>query len=404
MWTALLLVLAGGIGQDPAPSDEVERLYRAATTGRSVVRPQAARRLVELGGPGEARLEEAVVEVGLAQLGPPIIEALGGATSSVLREALWTAVREPRFPWTPSAARALAESPSATELEGFLALRTSPLGEVRTAVVVALTGLDHPSKELDRFLLDVDERVRSAAAEALAARGEGAGFWYLVRELQRTDHFFERPTGQAARGRAARALVRLGMDLHGLAAIAEPGTEGAVRARKLIEEELVARFGSCPEWPLWVQPGQATPDVVLGLELRSCTEGEMWLRWTAADQLLVGLGRPAILQLSAGTTDALLKALGEGLDQVGDKRLFGVPGCDMEQLLVRRGSQARTENLLLVKGPDPVPGLRPEPLQSAWAAMVRSLPEATEADPRLAELPQRVARILAALGGPVGPR
>ena len=83
--------------------------------------------------------------------------------------------------------------------------------------------------------------------------------------------------------------------------------------------------------------------------------------------------------------------------------MYGTPGCDLEQLLVRGAS---SETLLLVKGPEPVAGLRPEALQPAWRALVESLPTASPeapADPRLIELRERALRILASLGGPVAP-
>ncbi len=396
-----------GAGAPPprqAPDDEVERLFRAATQGRAVVRPQAARRLVKLGARGEARLlEEAGPDgVGLAALGPPILEALGAARSAELRALLWSTLQQADFPWRPSSARALAERPKASEAARFVPLLSDALGEVRAAAAEGLMRSHGPLPPLRQALEDEDERVRRAAAVALVRAGDRRPLWLLAEELVREDRWFERPSGQAARILAARALERLGVDLHDLDPSAEPATPASRAAHAALAADLTAELGPRPVLLPQQRAGSSRP-ARLGLELRSCREGELWLRWTAGDQLLVGQGNPVALDLPAGTTARLEELLANGLEAIGTQRMFGTPGCDLEQLLLRG---ARSETLLLVKGPEPVPGLRPEALSRAWSALAASLPEETGldgTDPRLQDLRARALRILASLGGPVEP-
>ena len=385
-----------------AQDEEVERLFRAATQGRAVVRPQAARRLVELGPRGEARLREAAGPdgAGLPALGPPILEALGAARSAELRALLWETLQQPDFPWRPSSARALAERPAPAEAAAFEPLLRDALAEVRAAAAEGLMRSHGPLPPLRRALLDEDERVRRAAAVALVRAGDRRPLWLLAEELVREDRWFERPTGQAARILAARALEGLGVDLHGLDPNAEPSSPASREAHAALVADLEAELGPRPELLPQQRAGSSRP-ARLGLELRSCREGELWLRWTAQDQLLVGQGNPVTLDLPAGTTARLEELLVSALEEVGTQRMFGTPGCDLEQLLLRG---ERSETLLLVKGPEPVPGLRPAALAQAWSALAASLPrevEPSQDDPRLRDLRARALRILASLGGPV---
>ena len=384
--------------------EEIERLMRAATTGRAVVRPQAARRLVELGPRGEERLlaELQPDGMGLAALGPPILEALGIARDPRLRAALWESLGDADFPWRPSSARAIAERPSPAEARRFVPLLDDVLGEVRTAAAEGLMRSHGPLPPLRAVLADEDERVRRAAAVALVRAGDRRPLWLLFEELARVDQWFERRSGQAARILAARALESLGVELHGLDPLEEPDASSAVAARSAIEADLTAMLGPRPELLPQQRAGRTAP-ARIGLELRSCREGELWLRWGADDQLIVGQGNPAVVPLPPGTTARLEDLLTAGLAAAGPRRMYGTPGCDLEQLLVRGAS---SETLLLVKGPEPVAGLRPEALQPAWRALVESLPTASPeapADPRLIELRERALRILASLGGPVAP-
>jgi hypothetical protein len=53
----------------------------------------------------------------------------------------------------------------------------------------------------------------------------------------------------------------------------------------------------------------------------------------------------------------------------------------------------------MMKGPEPVPDLRPAALDPLAVQLVRTLPDAASDDPRLDRLRSRVAATLVAVGG-----
>jgi hypothetical protein len=129
----------------------------------------------------------------------------------------------------------------------------------------------------------------------------------------------------------------------------------------------------------------------------------VFLRWTANDLLLVGQGNPARVVLPEGTVQALLSSTAEARAGLGDKRLFGSPGCDMEQFHVRSGRFSSPTQWIVSCGPDPVPDLRPADLNSLGRALLAAIPQipASEVatDARLAQLRERTRAALQAIGG-----
>ena len=129
----------------------------------------------------------------------------------------------------------------------------------------------------------------------------------------------------------------------------------------------------------------------------------VFLRWTANDLLLVGQGNPARVALPEGTVRALLNATAEARTGLADKRLFGTPGCDMEQFHVRSGKAASATQWIVSCGPDPIPDLRPADLNSLGRALLASIPQVpadeVAADTRLAQLRERTRAALQAIGG-----
>lgn len=402
---SLTLTLVGVIGsglsaQDKDKDKEIERLFAAALNGRVVIRPQAANRLVALGEEGEARILKELGKdgLGLAAMGPAIIEAIGLCQSNELRGALWPALSDGDFPWRPSVARALAEQPRDTETAAFQLHLDDPLAEVRAAMTRCFGQAEGSLDVLEKKLLDEDDRVRQAAALALLDRGQEDVLWYLLEELKREDKYFERPTGTAARITVSRALSKRGLDLNGYDGRKEPTTPANAEAIDQLEKSLK---GEPPPMTSWQTAGGPISLERIGLELRSCRAGEFFLRWTDDDHLLVGQGNPAVVVLPPGTTRKLVRGLAAGYDGLEGKRFFGAPGCDLEQVLLRRTPSSKSEALVIAKGPAFVPDLRPTPLTEGYAPLIATLPDGESTDPRLQHLLRRVRTALAVLGGSV---
>ncbi len=403
-------LLAAVIGAQEAAQEESEldRLMRAATQGRAVVRPQAARRLVRLWTGGDEQERAAIVErlvreagstpAELAALGSGLVEVLGEFGDERLRDALWEALDDRDFPWRPYSARALGTTARADEEQRYAHLLDDPIAPVRAA---ALTGLDTLAARTRAALVrarleDQDDRVRRAAADLLVDWGQPDALWWLLEELAREDSFFGRPTGEQARYQAAQLLTEHLGELGDLDPSQGPAANRAALAAlgRRIEE----RAGPRPELPPVARAGERPPPEVIGLELRSCRRGEYFLRWTRDDRLLVGMGRPAVVPLPAGTVAALVE---DGTEDIADlkRRFFGSPGCDVEQFHWQPGEDPMV--WLVSKGPEAVEDLRPAELGELYARLVATLPDDPADDPRLDRLRSRTLAALEAIGGPL---
>lgn len=418
---ALLAVLAipvlVGLGlsnQDASQESELDRLLRAARTGRTVIRPQAARRIVRLwkgSDSGErevitARLlaESGETTASLAQLGSAMIEVLGAFADADLRTRLWAAVDDADFPWRPYAARGLASTAVPTESERFAKMLLDTIAPVRAAGVEAYRVLDQREAAplLRLRLSDTDDRVRRMTADLLVAWGQNDALYWLLEELGRRDTFFDRPTGLQGRYQSLRLLEEHLGDVAGYDAGLAPEAEANLIALSLLEARVAERCtGDRPELPDVARAGVPTPHSRFGLELRSCRLGEHYLRWTADDVLLVGQGRPDRVQLPPGTVARLSESGAAHLSQVEDRRFFGAPGCDMEQFLWRAEVGGDTSVWIISKGPETVEDLRPEALGQFYAELLETLPDEPSNSPRTDRLRRRVRAALAALGGPV---
>jgi hypothetical protein len=295
-------------------------------------------------------------------------------------------------------ARALAEQPQDTETAAFQLHLDDPLAVVRAAMARGFGQVEGSLEVLERVLLDENDRVRQAAAFALLDRGQRDVLWYLLEELKREDKYFERPTGTSARITVSRALSKRGLDLNGYDSRQEPTTPANARAIEQLAESLK---GKPPPMTSWQTAGGPISRERIGLELRSCRAGEFFLRWTDDDRLLVGQGNPAVVVLPPGTTRKLVRGLAASYDDLEGKRFFGAPGCDLEQVLLRRNPSSHSEALVIAKGPAFVPDLRPTPLTEGYAPMIATLPDGESTDPRLHNLLRRVRAALAVLGGSV---
>ncbi len=390
---------------DEATRKKIDRFFELAKTGRIPVRPQAARRLVKLGAPAAQKIVGALGEgsAGLVEFGPYLVEELADFERPELRARLWTALDDRDFPWRAPAARGLARAPREDEAARLLALCDDAVAQVRRAAVGGLGGLGASAERRERLRLlteDVDEHVRRDAAAQLDAWGEHRYLLWLVAELERTDDYFGVPYGEKARFEALRTLKkRLGGDF-GFAAENEPTDDANRVALEGLRAAALARAGvEAVELPQLARPAAGTPGDLIGLELRSCRAGDLFLRWNAEDRLYVGTGTPLVLDLPSGSAARLRQALFE-LTEPLEERFWGEAGCDLEQLRLVDG-EGKTRIYLVSKGQAAVPDLRPEPLNACLRALLADLPaEGSGAgDPRLSDLRERVRAALLVVGG-----
>ena len=413
--------------------EQIDRLIVHAQSGSAVIRPQAAERLARIGKPAADRLlaMAGTTREDLARLGPSLIEVLGRFEDPRFRALLWPAMKDPEFPWRPAVSRSLAHRPQAGEWDDLSGFLDDPIAPVRLASLdaLALLSADAGSERAGPFvrlaaarLHDDNDVVRRRAAVLLDGRGHGRALLWLLEDLQRTDTFFDMPTGEAARYAAVNALQGLDVDLGGYEAFAPPAAASNQAALAGLRARLVARAeaaeAALPEADRALIPREVPPiarvggpveGARLGLLLKSCRRGDYYLRWTADDQLVIGYGNPARVKLPEGTTRRLV-ALADAAQEAHPGEVYwGRPGCDMESFRMPRVGEpeARMQQLILSKDERPAPDLRPAALTALGAALADSIPDGEaldEEDPRTRDLAARVRAAFASIGGPVSGR
>lgn len=410
----------GSAGSEPSdspgpeaadPIDEeratVRRFIEIAREGALAKRPQAAQRL---GGMGEIAIEELralLAENELEDLGLELLRAyaeLGvepGAQD--LRDVLWEAVSDPDFPYRPAATMNLAATARADEWTAFEPLLGDPLSEVRAAALGAIGTLDDRELEqkLDAALLDENDAVRRVAADLLVTWGHEDALRWLYEDLFRSDRFFELETGKNARYESARVLRRLLSDraLFGYQPREEPSSEANVNALAELGAAIEARIGDGGRRPpAFALRSDAQIGGVLGLEVRSCRRGEFFVAISDDDRLTVGTAHPVEYALAPGTSEAVAALVAERFENEA-ATLWGEPGCDLECYRLVAAGDAAPRVLRVMKGPEKVEDLRPDPLDAVADALLSALPSGIELAEGGADLAQRLGAALDSVGG-----
>lgn len=209
---------------------------------------------------------------------------------------------DPVFYWRAIALEGLALRADRNSLPRFRAALIDPSHLQRLA---GAKGLWLAGEALDReraltLLQDPDPRARVRFAAFLLDRGERSGVAVLVAAVPRTDAFFGDPWASREARQALAALERAaGTDFGDLG---DAGPAAAAAA---------AWFGlgpfSGPPEPAGFVSGKA----VLGVEVRSCRHGDLFLTVTEDRRVLAGLDPRPIVRLAE-------EALGEVLARLGD--------------------------------------------------------------------------------------
>lgn len=408
-------------------AEEIDKFVGLSRTGSAIIRPQAARKLLSYGEPAADRLLELSGDSNrdLAALGTSLVEVLGEFDDPRLRARLWPAIEDSEFPWRPAAARSLALHARANEWDRFAQFLDDPIAPVRLACLDALAAIEEGDDARRNELLqhaatqlaDENDIVRRSAALHLDRLGHGRALLWLAEDLRRTDTFFGVATGEAARYAALYAFEDAEVEVGDYNA-ADPESETSLKALASLDERLLVRAESkekaLPESERLLVPRElpsialAKPpvkNVVLGLQLRSCRRGDYFLRWTADDELIIGYGSPARIELPEGTTAQLVDIAGRAQNATKGTVYWGRPGCDMELYAMPRvgDRDGSVQQLIISKDEQPVSNLRPRPLTSLGAALAASIPtgKAIPDDPRTRELAERVFAAFASIGGAV---
>ncbi len=397
--------LVGGSALAWLPEEsEFDRLLRLSREGAAVVRPQAAKRLVSLGPPAAEGLVRWIQEADnpLSDLGPEVMGVLPDFGDPRLRALSWKAVDDPDFPWRPAAVLGLARSATPKEANRFVEALEDPIAKVREPAILALERLEHREAldSLRSCLEDPDDRVRRNAAKVLTNWGEPCAVTWLVEELKRDDSWFGRETGKLARYQSLKILeneLATGRRTFGFEAELPWNAPDNALAATEIEAFLLDLCPDPPPLPLVARATGFLEGNVLGLEIRSCRKGEFFLRWNEKDLFSVGRGNPTRFELPEGTVARLMHEASRVLSTLEDRKVWGEPGCDSEQLFYWPRSVDRASVYRISKGQAIVEGLRPPALGHLFSLMAATVPESGTG--RLVGLASQVRAALQAVGG-----
>ena len=211
------------------------------------------------------------------------------------------------FYWRSQALEALANRRLPELKESFLRHLSDPAHLMRLQAGRGLCQLGDHAKTL-KLLSDKDPRVRLRIAICLIEENNNLGLPTLVESLREEASFLDYPWGQLGSIRAFKILRKhCGQDFG--YQLGEPSSknQGAI---KNFERWVRSRLGE-----KWVDPIPTTKDnstYLGGIEIRSCRNGDMFLRWTNSKALVFGLegktrvnlNDKAFAKLKAGPQDA----------------------------------------------------------------------------------------------------
>ncbi len=346
----LALVLAAlsllAVAQDSTPATRAEPTPDAvadALLSTSLTRRQSA--LVK------AKAEPAVVvPLLVARLDAPSSDALvfdavrglGALPHPDLTQALIRLHARPSFPWKPQIVEALADHASAEARAVFVAATASPVWRSRQGAArgLAAIGAKEQIQLLQKLLADEEGVVRVEAATALHRLGSFAGLPVLARDLTLDRRFGDTDHGKVVREAALKSLVAMLPRSFGenppadpLALVASPLAEAKVAA---LYRELRQSSPEPDALPTDIQPHDpdAGADCTQLVEVRSCQEGDLYVRLAAGGRVVFGRDQTRAFDLAVEEIAPLVQALA-ALDTGGKPRkILGPVTCDFERLAV----------------------------------------------------------------------
>ncbi|MEE2887190.1 MAG: hypothetical protein VX951_07135 [Planctomycetota bacterium] len=236
------------------------------------------------------------------------------ATLGLLLE--WAGDRD--FYWRSQALKGLANRRRPELKKLFTSNLQDPAYLTRIEAGRGLCLLGDHSRTLG-LLADVDPRVRLRVAVCLVEEGNDRGLPTLIEALRQETSFLDYPWGQIGAIVAFKTMRKLAAQDFGFV----PGESRTKNGDAVAGFEKWARVRLGKNWVDPVQiPGDDT-SYLGGIEIRSCRNGDMFLRWTADQVLVIGLEGRTRIQLD----DSAFSNLDAGPQTTGETR-HGKVVCD----------------------------------------------------------------------------
>ena len=214
----------------------------------------------------------------------------GAATLALLEE--W--VRDRDFYWRSQALEALANRALAAHEELFRSRLADPayLTRVQAGRGLCLLGID--GDRVVALLRDEDPRVRLRIAICLVERKDDRGLPTLVEALRQDASFLDYPWGPVGARTAFKALRKVAGGDHGY----DPGVpvQKNKDAIDKFEEWARKRLGAGFAEP--VPAHRSDTSFSGGIQIRSCRNGDLFVRWTTEGRIAFGLEAGKKVELS----------------------------------------------------------------------------------------------------------
>lgn len=291
---------------DAAVTDWRAEVERACTSPRYGLRLGAARKVAAAGDAAVPAIRAFADQHGSNAIPQALVDAIAdqAATSGAATRALLASwANDQAFYWRPHALRGIAEARDPAHLPLCARLLADPAWLVRVYAAAAHFVPGQPlagGPALDG-LGDPDPRAQVKLAAWLLGNGETAGVPLLVQALGDARTFLGDPWGQRRAQEAFAALKRwLGSDFGYRSEVdLETNDEALARLQTALQE----RHGIAVERPLPIE--DLGHRYVGGIEVLSCRHGDLFLRWTAGGNVVVGLDERRSLALRPAAWTAL---------------------------------------------------------------------------------------------------
>lgn len=330
---ALVAALAGGQAESgpatrvlPSPQGAAE-----AVLGPSVTKRESALKWVV----EHPETHDAVAQR-LRAMGPDIhfdgVRALGRVRTPSVTAALREVAAAPTFAWKPMALEALADHADAESRALFAEALASPVARSRAAGVrgLAAIGAFIPSEATARLGADDEAAVRLEYARALFASNPAEAIRIACRDLTLDRKFGDFDPGRQARLAASDWIRTFG--------VAVPSPDRAIdgeAATKIARDVMNVRGLSEGSPPTVVAH---PPDVVAPttlVEVRSCIEGDLFLRIDGDGRVVAGRDALTTLRIDPEIASGLVTAVGALDLGAKGRRILGPVNCDF--IRVARG-------------------------------------------------------------------
>jgi hypothetical protein len=271
-------------------------VVKACTHARYAVRRAAANKIAGAGDAAVPALRKFTEEHGRNGISLLVVDAL--ATRQSEHEEELTALleewaRDRDFYWRSQALAALANRSLPALRELFRAALGDPAFLHRVHGAAGLCRLGHAEDlpAVRALLADPDPRVRLRVGIELLDRGDDTGLAAVIAAVPRVDEFLGDPWGVRDAQLALRSLVqRAGTDF-GIAAAADAGArgEGLARLAAWAREQGIETAA----------PPASDTAFAGGVEIRSCRNGDLFVRFTEEGQIVEGLDPRPTVRLTA---------------------------------------------------------------------------------------------------------